>query len=57
MRGGYLKERNFLFVKKVRGRRFLVPLAKTIFSNNIIIGDHSFKTYAKFSEKLTFLTP
>ena len=57
MRGGYLKERNFLFVKKVRWRRFLTPLAKSIFNNNIIIGDQSLNTYANFSEKLTFLTP
>ena len=57
MRRGYLKERNFLFVKKVRWRRFLTPLPKTIFNNNIIIGDHSLNTYAKFSKKLTFLTP
>ena len=24
---------------------------------NLLIRNHSFKTYAKFSEKLTFLTP
>ena len=41
--------------KNVSDRRFLPP--RKSFFVMIFISDHPFSTYAKFSEKLTFLTP
>ena len=43
-----------LFVFIMTGLKFQFLVVK---HGNVILLDHSFSTFAKFSEKLTFLTP